>query len=374
MRFIFSAVVAVLLMSVVVPNAKADRLGDALRVLQQAPTGGGAQTAQAAAWQVVSSAGAEKLPQILAAMEGATPTGENWLRGAADAVAEKQQETESGLSPQLLAEIVRDTDQPPRGRAAAFAWLERVDATGAESLIPKMASDPSLELRRRGIEHLIAEAKASTDEGEMKELYQQAFAAARDLNQIESIAKELRELGASADVVAQMGLLTNWRIIGPFTNIGNEGFAAVYPPEKELDFSASYAGKDGTVAWQTHLSDDDQGKIDLNAVLGDDKEVVGYAVAEIVSPREQEVEIRLGSKNAPKAWLNGKQIGAFEIYHAGYSTDQYVMPVKLNQGRNVILVKICQNAKEQPWQKEWDFQLRVTDALGGAADIRNVAN
>jgi hypothetical protein len=40
------------------------------------------------------------------------------------------------------------------------------------------------------------------------------------------------------------------------------------------------------------------------------------------------------------------------------------MPAQLQAGRNTILVKVCQNEQTEEWTVEWDFQLRVTDALG----------
>jgi hypothetical protein len=46
--------------------------------------------------------------------------------------------------------------------------------------------------------------------------------------------------------------------------------------------------------------------------------------------------------------------------------DQYVTPVVLQSGRNVILVKVCQNAQTQDWARSWGFQLRVCDRLGTA--------
>jgi hypothetical protein len=36
----------------------------------------------------------------------------------------------------------------------------------------------------------------------------------------------------------------------------------------------------------------------------------------------------------------------------------------LKAGRNVILVKCCQNEQKEDWTKSWDFQLRVTDVQG----------
>ncbi|HJT76837.1 MAG TPA: hypothetical protein VJ739_06505, partial [Gemmataceae bacterium] len=41
-----------------------------------------------------------------------------------------------------------------------------------------------------------------------------------------------------------------WYYIGPFDNTDNEGFDAVYPPEREIDLKKTYTGKGGaTVAW-----------------------------------------------------------------------------------------------------------------------------
>ncbi len=40
------------------------------------------------------------------------------------------------------------------------------------------------------------------------------------------------------------------------------------------------------------------------------------------------------------------------------------MPAQLQAGRNTILEKVCQNELVKDWTEEWEFQLRVTDALG----------
>ena len=40
------------------------------------------------------------------------------------------------------------------------------------------------------------------------------------------------------------------------------------------------------------------------------------------------------------------------------------MPAQLQAGRNTILVKVCQNHQVEKWTNEWEFQLRITDALG----------
>ena len=42
----------------------------------------------------------------------------------------------------------------------------------------------------------------------------------------------------------------------------------------------------------------------------------------------------------------------------------------LKQGRNEILVKICQNEQNDNWAQSWGFQLRICDALGGAVPYK----
>ena len=71
-------------------------------------------------------------------------------------------------------------------------------------------------------------------------------------------------------------------------------------------------------------------------------------------------------KNAWKIWLNGELVFGRDEYHRGIRIDQYILPVHLNEGKNTLLVKACQNEQEQDWTVQWQFQLRVTDETGTA--------
>jgi hypothetical protein len=44
--------------------------------------------------------------------------------------------------------------------------------------------------------------------------------------------------------------------------------------------------------------------------------------------------------------------------------DQYVARGRLKQGRNRILLKICQNEQTEDWAQVWAFQFRVCDLAG----------
>ena len=72
------------------------------------------------------------------------------------------------------------------------------------------------------------------------------------------------------------------------------------------------------------------------------------------------------SVNAVKVWLNGRPIAQHNVYHSGSQFDQYVSRVVLEPGRNVILVKVCQNAITPDWADAWGFQLRICDHNGTA--------
>ena len=96
------------------------------------------------------------------------------------------------------------------------------------------------------------------------------------------------------------------------------------------------------------------------------KGVIAYAVTEFVSAEDRPAEIRLGTKNAWKIWLNGSPVFEREEYHRGMEIDQYRMPVTLRKGPNTILIKVCQDEQRRPWTTEWEFQLRVCDEVGTA--------
>ena len=71
-----------------------------------------------------------------------------------------------------------------------------------------------------------------------------AFTAARDLDQIEQLDKELTRLKDPVDLARHFGFIARWRAIGPFDNRKGIGFEAVYPPEEDRRLSAAhYPGK-----------------------------------------------------------------------------------------------------------------------------------
>ncbi len=324
----------------------------------------------AGAWQVVSRADARQIPLLLAALDNAQPLPANWIRAAIDAIAERTLRSGGKLPVEALEQFVLDRGHAPRARRLAFEWLAEADATARQRLVPGFLFDPSVELRRDAVARLRekADRQPPTAEGKARKLalYREAFAGARDQDQVDAIARFLQEAGDTIDLAAHWGFIVRWQVIGPFDNTGGRGFAAVYPPEKQIDLAAEYPGKAGVVAWNEHVTADSYGKIDLNAALGKHMGAAGYAYHEFVSDAVRDVEIRVTSLCAVKVWVNGQLVMEHEVYHSGSRLDQYIAPARLRAGSNAILVKCCQNEQTEAWAQDWEFQLRVCDSAGTA--------
>jgi tetratricopeptide (TPR) repeat protein len=319
----------------------------------------------AKAWKIVAAAPASELPTLLAAFDGANPLAVSYLQSAVDAVVEKRK---AELSLDHVDAFLKDLKRSDAGRRLAFEILVKLDPKRKAPLLDSMLDDPAVELRRDAVQVVLdkaAAAQKAEKKDEARKLFQQALSHVRDRDQVESTVAALRKLGEPIDLARQFGFITNWKLIGPFENAGNVGWAREYPPEKAIDFAAEYDGKVGKVTWKDHESADDLGHVDLNAFYDVNyRGGVTYAVATFDSDKEQDVELRLASLVAWKVWVNGEKL--FERFesHAGYDVDQYKIPARFKKGANVILLKVCQNEQEDVWAQDWKFALRVSDRIG----------
>jgi hypothetical protein len=348
---------------------------EALAVIRQVGPEGKGNAAATAAWKrLVEDREAHPI-FLLEGMNDANDLARNWLRAALETIAARDHAAGKPFPAAALVRFVEERGHDPQARWLAYTWLARVEPARAEQLVPGLLDDPSGPLRREGVARLMREAAALKNSGDVaraKTAYTQALQAAREVDQIEALAAALRDTGEAVDLDAVFGWVTRWRVIGPFDNTGLTGFDRVYPPETELRFAAEYEGKSGKVRWLEATTVPGLGKLDLNRSFGAAKEVTGYAVAEFHADQPRPAQLRLGCKNAWKVWFNGRFLFGRDEYHRGAEIDQYRLPVDLKAGPNLILVKVCQNEEVEDWTVEWEFQLRVTDALG--TPIRSAGN
>ncbi|MBV9123854.1 MAG: hypothetical protein JO112_10895, partial [Planctomycetes bacterium] len=182
-------------------------------------------------------------------------------------------------------------------------------------------------------------------------------------------------LGKEVDLAEHFGFLREWSLLGPFDNSGGKGYDTTYPPEQKVDLGGTYPGKNGAgIRWTACHTTDSYGLVDLNKVVGKHHGEVVYALAVVSSPSERPVQIRAGSDNAVKIFLNGKLLFSRHEYHHGMRMDQHVAEGRLQGGRNEILIKVCQNEQTEDWAQAWAFQLRVCDAVGVKVPLSVLGN
>jgi hypothetical protein len=340
--------------------------------------GEGAGNAEAArAWREMVRLGPGALPEILAGLDGADPVAANWLRAAVDAIAERGLRSGHQLPAERLEAFVRQTRHSGPARRLAYEWLARVDPSAPGRLLPGMLHDPSTELRHDAVDLVLRQARERLAEGDRPATtaaYRRALSGARDRDQVDVIARRLKDLGVEVDLAAHFGFVRQWMLLGPFDNRGGAGFNTAFVPEKGVDLARTYEGQDGAkLRWVEHTTTDPYGVVDLNMALGKHPGVAAYALAVVHSPRETPVEIRAGSENAVKIFLNGRLIFSREEYHHGMRMDQHVGRGTLRAGRNEILVKVCQNEQPEAWAQVWSFQLRVCEPDGGKVPLTDPA-
>jgi hypothetical protein len=319
------------------------------------------------AWQNLAKADADALVPILKSFGDANPLAANWLRSAVETIADRELNAGRTLPGDALEAFVLDVSQDARARRLAFEQLIRVDPSAADRLIPGMLHDPGPEFRRDAVARRIDEANAAFDGGNKERsaaIYRQALGGAIDDDQVKPIVERLRELGEQVDLPKHFGFLTSWHAIGPFDNRGLAGFNKEYPPERGVDLQQKYAGQLGDVAWQPLETDNEYGIVDVAAKFQNYKGSVMYFTTEFHSPASRRVELRLGTPNSWKLWVNGRFAFGREEYHHGTMIDQYKIAADFEPGGNVILLKLCQNEQTEDWAQAYQFQLRVCDASG----------
>jgi len=171
------------------------------------------------------------------------------------------------------------------------------------------------------------------------------------------------------------GFITNWLIVGPFPNPGerpdNEGF--------NVDYLKKYAGEknhvpangmkikkeDGTeVTWAPYKPADGS-RIDFFSVdhlglgyMQDD--ILTYSACWLECEKDINVQIRVGSDDGYKLWVDHELIGQEHVYRSAYQ-DQESHTVKLAKGMNLILIKVDQD------YGAFEFMMRVVTPDGRKA-------
>lgn len=132
--------------------------------------------------------------------------------------------------------------------------------------------------------------------------------------------------------------LYDWRIVGPFPYEGGKGFDEIHPPEKELNFAASYQGKNGPIEWKAYTCPETCATVPLDQLYLDAKDSVFYACARFTVPAQSEGVLNTVIADGGCAWLDGQFLPGFAKREK--TTHCLTLGVNLDPGEHVLLLKL----------------------------------
>jgi hypothetical protein len=352
-------------------SARADEVDDDLAVIEKVgPQAAGSAEARQARDRLLGH-GTEILPQLLAAMDTKNVVAANWGRTVFEAIVDRElAKSEPQFPLDALRDYAADPKRQGRVRRRALALVDRLDPEFRGKLIPTLLDDP--EFRADAVEAALvagAKAEAAGERDEAIERYRLAFEHSRAADQATKAAGKLKALGQPADIIEHLGFVVDWFLLGPFDAPEYSGFAKTFPPEERraVDLAAEYEGQGGkAIRWRRYRTEDALGQLNLIDAVAPVKEAVGYAYSELTAPREMDAELRCGADDNCTVWLNGRRVFGRDQWLNGTRLDRFVTPVKLREGKNTLLVKICQGPqhKDPEVPNNWSLQLRFCDRTG----------
>jgi len=145
------------------------------------------------------------------------------------------------------------------------------------------------------------------------------------------------------------GSVRTWHLSPRFANADWYPIAQVSaPPESRLDRlpEATWA--------RAAASAGGLPVIDLGSNRESDIGDVVYAASTIESPTARPVRLHVGASSSAQVWLNGEPIG-YVPNEKGVRLDEFVAPVSLRSGRNLLVVKL-----QRFWERRWLFYARLS--------------
>ena len=162
------------------------------------------------------------------------------------------------------------------------------------------------------------------------------------------------EEGARADAQSELGIVFDWRCIGPFEERGADAGTFPFPPEYEIDFARDYPGKGNICKW-TEAGATGAVKIDATGWVTFDysyqDDTACYALTHASVAEDTDAWAWLRADDDVVLFVNGDLAGSYdsrwiEATQLGWRgplakvPDAMRLPVSLKKGRNRVLVKV----------------------------------
>ena len=177
-------------------------------------------------------------------------------------------------------------------------------------------------------------------------------------HEVNALVETLHGVDGVGDLRNRLGILTNWKVVGPFDWAMDDAFTVINIDEPNIDPDASYTGKTGEeIAWTEVQTPSPHGFVELTGVLGQHEHCSAYGFTTITVVGVDKGHILVGSDDGIKVWVNGEAVLERNV-DRGMALDQDSAPITLRDGENQILVQVTQNAAG------WGFVVRLTNEQG----------
>ena len=171
------------------------------------------------------------------------------------------------------------------------------------------------------------------------------------------------------------GFILNWLIVGPFPNPGdrpdNKGFFVDYlkdaggeanhVPANGMEIAGGGSKGDKKVKWepyaQTSSSMISFFDVPHLKIENQEEDILTYSACWVEVEKDVDVEVRIGSDDAYKLWIDHKKVGEVHEYRSS-EQDQEKYPMKLTAGKHLILIKVDQD------YGGFEFMLRIVTSDG----------
>jgi pentatricopeptide repeat protein len=170
--------------------------------------------------------------------------------------------------------------------------------------------------------------------------------------------RNITKFKESVESYRKTAAIRQWQVLGEFENISESGFdkdfGALKHPESDYKFINKYGAE---VNWFTIKDANYNNWIDLEYYFEADNSII-YAQNFCNSPKDQEVQFRVGTSGSLKVWIND-QLVFTEPEERNNGLDTYIFTARLMKGFNRILIQIGASEID-----ESNFMLRITDKSG----------
>jgi len=243
-------------------------------------------------------------------------------------------------------------------------------AIGALMAIPQLADEAKGGLARAALGRITAALSADKTKAEARELAFEAQTISR------SIAADA---GAPSGRVedAKLGLVSAWRIAGPFKDTSGQGLEKAEGPE----VPEGAPGKPVSIALfrQTDINwDDGPFQVEwrsippemisargtpLEVLIYPRKESCSYVASAVTLANDGPIVVRVAASGAVRAMFDGVTIGKSDEQHTLALADRLAARVEASKGSHLLALKICSG----PTADSGRFRARITTETGEPA-------